>query len=74
MLDDVAGIEAAAKELRAAIPELQNVGSTWLTQIQTLANTTLTNTGVMLDGRIENLFEKLKAIMPKITIQIQTKE
>ena len=74
MLDDVAGIEAAAKELRAAIPELQNVGSTWLTQIQTLANTTLTNTGVMLDSRIENLFEKLKAIMPKITIQIQTKE
>ena len=74
MLDDVAGIEAAAKELRAAIPELQNVGSTWLTQLQTLANTTLTNTGVMLDGRIENLFEKLTAIMPKITIQIQTKE
>ena len=74
MLDDVAGIEAAAKELRAAIPELQNVGSTWLTQLQILANTTLTNTGVMLDDRIENLFEKLKAIMPKITIQIQTKE
>lgn len=69
MLDDVAGIEAAAKELRAAIPELKSAGQAWITDIGTVGNTLITDAGTMLNGVVNNLFGKFKA-----AIHIETKE
>lgn len=69
MLDDVAGIEAAAKELRAAIPELKAAGEAIVTDIGTVGGTLVKDAGVMLNGVIDNLFSKFKA-----AIHIETKE
>ena len=74
MLDDVAGIEAAAKELRAAIPELKTAGEAIVTDIGTVGGTLIKDAGTMLNGAVNNLFDRLKAAMPKIEIHIETKE
>lgn len=74
MLDDVAGIEAAAKELRAAIPELQNAGGAWIVQLGTVADTAIANASTALTNVVNHLFDRLKAAMPKIEIHIETKE
>lgn len=70
MLDDVAGIEAAAKELRAAIPELQNAGGEWIVQLGKVADTAIANASTALTNVVNRLFDR----MPKITIHIETKE
>lgn len=69
---DLVGIETAAKTLADALD--RNVGKLngLVTAIGTVTNTAIDKIDVALKRNIDNLFENVRSVLPKINIQ--TKE